>query len=83
MVRNQLNTVGTIQLMRCNMDPIDRLIRRSEVQNITGMTRYMIDILEEHGEFPKRMQVGHRAVFWSEAEVIGFIEQTKQMRGGE
>jgi predicted DNA-binding transcriptional regulator AlpA len=46
------------------------------------MTRYMIDMLEEHDGFPKRMQVGHRAVFWSEAEVIGFIEQTKQMRGG-
>jgi predicted DNA-binding transcriptional regulator AlpA len=64
------------------MNSTDRLLRRSDVKNITGMTRYMIDMLEEHGGFPKRMQVGRRAVFWSEAEVIGFIEQTKQMRGG-
>lgn len=63
------------------MSTDDKLIRRSDVQNITGMTRYMIDILEEHGGFPKRMQVGHRAVFWSKAEVIAFIEQTKHQRG--
>lgn len=59
----------------------DRLLRRPDVQEITGMTRYMIDMLEEHGGFPKRMQVGHRAVFWSEAEVIAFLDKIKQDRG--
>lgn len=63
------------------MDSPDRLIRRSDVQQITGMTRYMIDMLEEIDAFPKRMQVGQRNVFWSEAEVFRFVEQVKKRRG--
>jgi len=63
------------------MDISDRLIRRLDVQKITGMTRYMIDMLEEIDAFPKRMKVGQRNVFWSEAEVVRFVEQLKQKRG--
>jgi prophage regulatory protein len=63
------------------MQTNDRLLRRPDVQKITGMTRYMIDMLEDLGGFPKRMQVGHRAVFWSEAEVIAFLDKIKQDRG--
>jgi predicted DNA-binding transcriptional regulator AlpA len=58
----------------------DRLIRRSEVQLITGLTRYMIDLLEEVDGFPKRVQVGDRNVFWSETEIVEFVERTKQQR---
>jgi len=41
----------------------------------------MIDMLEEIDAFPKRMKVGQRNVFWSEAEVVRFVEQLKQKRG--
>ncbi len=58
----------------------DRLIRRSDVKKITGMTRYMIDMLEEADLFPQRMQVGQRNVFWSEAEVTRFVDQVKNSR---
>ncbi len=56
----------------------DRLLRRAEVFRITGMTRYMVDLLEQAGAFPKRIQIGQRAVFWSEAEIAEFIEETKR-----
>jgi hypothetical protein len=40
----------------------------------------MIDMLEECGAFPKRMQVGHRNVYWSETEVSDFLNHTKSKR---
>lgn len=62
------------------MQYADRLLRRSEVCRITGMTKYMINMLEDLGHFPKRMRVGQRAVFWSESEIFAFIEATKRQR---
>jgi predicted DNA-binding transcriptional regulator AlpA len=62
------------------MNANDRLIRRPEVQQITGLKRYMIDMLEETGAFPKRIRVGHRVVFWSAAEVVAFVEDAKLRR---
>ena len=44
------------------------------------MTKYMINMLEDLGHFPKRMRVGQRAVFWSESEIFAFIEATKRQR---
>jgi predicted DNA-binding transcriptional regulator AlpA len=62
------------------LEHLDRLIRRNTVFDITGMSRYMIDILEAAGEFPARVRVGQRAVFWSLKEVTAFVERTKQAR---
>ena len=58
----------------------DRLIRRAELRTLTGMTRYMSDLLEQEAGFPQRIRVGRRAVFWSEAEVREYLEQLKQRR---
>ena len=62
------------------MSKADRLLRRPEVCRITGMTRYLIDLLEQNGSFPKRMLVGRRNVYWSEAEVLEFLDQAKSQR---
>ena len=62
------------------MDNTDRLLRRTEVCRITGMTRYLIDLLEQNGSFPKRMLVGRRNVYWSEDEVLNFLQNTKNKR---
>ena len=40
----------------------------------------MIDMLEEAGAFPTRIRVGRRVVFWSEAEVVAFVERAKLKR---
>jgi predicted DNA-binding transcriptional regulator AlpA len=58
----------------------ERLLRRPEVLRITGMTRYMVDMLEELGCFPKRVRIGQRAVFWPKTEIDAFIETQKQCR---
>ena len=58
----------------------ERLIRRPEVLRITGMTRYMVDLLEENGAFPKRVKIGQRAVFWPKTEIDAFISAQKQGR---
>jgi len=42
------------------------------------MTRYMIDLQEELGLFPKRIRVGKRAVFWSAAEVDEYIRRLRE-----
>ena len=59
----------------------DQLIRRTQVYATTGMSRYLVDLLEAAGEFPARVRVGQRGVFWSRAEVAAFVERTKQARG--
>ena len=58
----------------------DRLIRRSELRTLTGFSRYLSDLLEKEADFPQRIRVGRRAVFWSEAEVREYLEQLKQGR---
>jgi len=58
----------------------DQLLRRNQVYSITGMSRYMVDLLERAGEFPKRLSIGPRAVFWSAAEISEYIEQKKAAR---
>ena len=62
------------------MEQTDRLIRRATVFDITGLSRYMVDTLETAGDFPARVRVGQRPVFWSLNEVTAFVERTKQSR---
>ena len=62
------------------MEQTDRLIRRATVFDITGLSRYMVDTLEAAGDFPARVRVGQRPVFWSLNEVTAFVERTKQSR---
>ena len=58
----------------------DRLIRRADVKSKTSMTRYLIDLQESLGLFPKRIRVGGRAVFWSEQEVEQYIAGLRDRR---
>ncbi len=61
--------------------PSDQLIRRRELYALTGMSRYLVDLLEYSGAFPRRIRVGTRAVFWSLSEVAAFVDQAKAGRG--
>jgi prophage regulatory protein len=59
-----------------------RLLRRRDVKRLTGMTRYLIDKLEAEGAFPRRIQLGERAVFWSADEVDRFVQAELARRTG-
>ena len=42
----------------------DRLLRRREVEEITGMSRSSIYRLMKKGKFPRRVRIGSKAVRW-------------------
>ena len=52
----------------------DRLLRRREVEKITGMSRSSIYRLMQEGEFPKPVRVDPTAVRWKSSDIIAWIE---------
>ena len=44
-----------------------RLLRRPEVEKLTGLSRSSIYVMMERGEFPRPRRIGQRAVAWDEA----------------
>lgn len=59
------------------------ILRRTQVQEITGLSRSSIYEKMKKGNFPKAIKLGERAVGWIEAEVLDWLqEQIKRSRGG-
>jgi len=52
----------------------NKLIRRNEVERITGLKRSSIYLKIKEGDFPKPIKLGMRAVAWLEADVMQWIE---------
>ena len=52
----------------------DRLLRRRDVEKITGMSRASIYRLMRKGEFPLPVKVGPSAVRWKESDIATWIE---------
>ena len=52
----------------------DRLLRRREVERITGMSRASIYRLMQGDEFPRPVKVGSAAVRWKESDIAAWIE---------
>lgn len=52
----------------------DRLLRRREVLELTGLSRTTLWNMEREGRFPRRRQVGKSAVAWSEREVVRWMD---------
>ena len=51
------------------MSTIDRMLRREEVQERTGLSRSAIYRLMREGGFPLPHRVGRRAVRWRESDL--------------
>lgn len=51
-----------------------KLIRRNEVERVTGLKRSSIYLKIKEGDFPKPIKLGMRAVAWLEADVMQWIE---------
>lgn len=51
-----------------------RILRRPEVQAITGLKRTRIDELEKLGQFPQRVRISQRACGWRSDEIQEWIE---------
>ena len=52
-----------------------RILRREEVQRITGLSKTSIWRLERAGRFPARRKLGARRVGWCETDVAAWLQQ--------
>ena len=52
----------------------DRLLRRRDVERITGMSRSSIYRLMRTQEFPVAIKVGPAAVRWKESDITSWLE---------
>ena len=60
---------------------IDRMLRRKEVEAITGRSRSAIYEGMAAGTFPKPVKIGARAVAWPESVIRNWIAE--RMEGGQ
>jgi len=56
---------------------MNRIIRRPEVEYLTGIGRSAIYRGMQNGSFPKNLSLGGKAVGWKESDIQGWI--TKQI----
>ena len=52
----------------------DKLLRRRQVEEITGMSRSSIYRLMQDGQFPRPVKVGCAAVRWRESNITSWLE---------
>ena len=63
------------------MDDFGRLLRRSEIEVKTGLTRSTIYRLMRAGEFPEPLKIGPRAVRWRATEIESWIAERPRASG--
>jgi prophage regulatory protein len=51
------------------------LFRRRDIESITGLSRSTIYDLIKKGQFPKPIKLTARAVAWSRADVLAWVEK--------
>ena len=59
----------------------DRLLRRRQVEEITGLGRSSIYRLMPDGEFPRPVKVGSAAVRWRASDITDWLESRPVARG--
>ena len=62
-------------------DTIDRLIRRSEVEERTGLCTSSIYRLMRAGEFPEPVKISAKAVRWHYAEIENWMASLPRATG--
>ena len=58
----------------------NRLLKRRQVEEITGIGRSSIYRLMKSGEFPQRVKVGRNAVRWRESDITAWVESRPEAR---
>ncbi len=53
---------------------MDRLLRRRQVEEVTGLTRSSIYRLMQTGQFPRPVRVGPAAVRWRVSDITAWLE---------
>ncbi len=52
----------------------DRLLRRRDVERVTGMSRASIYRVMQEGDFPCPVKVGSTAVRWKKSDIAAWVE---------
>lgn len=52
--------------------PLDRILRRTEVLHLTGLSKTVLYDRIAKGTFPKPVKISARAVGWWESSIIGW-----------
>ncbi len=60
----------------------ERLLRRSEVETATQLSRSTIYRLMRAGLFPEPLQIGPRAVRWRESDLLAWLHDRPVASGG-
>ena len=58
-----------------------RLLRISDVMNLTGLPKSTIYLKIKNKQFPSQLQIGTRSVAWLEGEIKDWILQNINQRG--
>lgn len=59
-----------------------RILRRPDVEQLTGLSRSTIYAMMANGAFPKPVRLGKRAVGWREADVTAWLAGLDAERAG-
>ena len=59
----------------------DRLLRRQQVEEITGLSRSSIYRLMPDGEFPRPVKVGLAGVRWRASDITAWLESRPVAKG--
>lgn len=59
------------------------LLRRPDVERITGLSRSSIYAMMKIGEFPRSIPLTGRIVAWLESEILGWIQSRIDIREGK
>ncbi|MFN3233408.1 MAG: helix-turn-helix transcriptional regulator [Alphaproteobacteria bacterium] len=59
---------------------INRVLRRKEVERVTGLSRSTIYQRMSNGTFPKPVPLGPQRVGWMENELVDWIEERVRER---
>ena len=63
--------------MEYHQQAIDPLLRRPEVEALTGLARATIYQRMAMGDFPRPVKIGRRAVAWPQSVIADWIENRK------
>jgi prophage regulatory protein len=63
------------------MESDERLLRRKEVEELTGLSRSGLYRLMEEGRFPRPLKVGRASVRWRLSEVRAWMDGCPRAEG--
>ena len=54
---------------------LERILRRSEVERLTGLSRSTIYLLMTKGQFPRPVKLSERAVGWRACDIDAWLQE--------